>query len=130
MDQREPREQAGQGGVGQVETGHGADLEPQTGVLPPGHVVHHGRQVDAERVQADAPQVGGDPTRTAADIGDRTVPLGAYQLGEERQDAALEGLAGEGVPQQVRVADRHGVVRSPGVVEPTGIAHAEHDSPD
>jgi hypothetical protein len=36
---------------------------------------------------------------TTADVGDRPVALGAYQLGEGRQDAPFERLFGQGVAQ-------------------------------
>lgn len=75
-------------------------------------------------------QVGCDAPGAAADVGDRAVPLGADQFGEEREDAPLERFVGEGVAEQVGVADRHGVVGGPGVVEPSGNAHAVHDSAD
>jgi hypothetical protein len=89
----------------------------------PGHLDHRRRQVDAERVEADLPQVGSEPARTAADVGDRSASVGAHQLGEQGQDAALERLAGQGVTEQPGVADCHRVVGRSSVVEP----HAEHD---
>jgi hypothetical protein len=62
--------------------------------------------------------------------GSWAISSGAYQLGEERQDAPLERFAGEGLTKQSGVADRHGVVGGPGVVEPTGNAHVRQDSAD
>lgn len=129
VDQGEPGEHPGQRTVGEVESGHGTDLEAQAGMIASGHLDHPGREVDAEHVEADAIQVAGEPAGPAADVGDRPVPLGTDQLGEEGQDAALERLTGQGVAQQVRITDRHGVVRGTGLFEPAGNAHAEHRSP-
>jgi hypothetical protein len=67
-DQRVPGDQAGHRGAGEGEIRHGADIEPETGMVTSCHLDHPGRQVDPGRVHAQLMQVGRDPPRPASHV--------------------------------------------------------------
>ena len=101
VDQRVPGDQAGHRGVGEGEVRHGAEIEPETGVVTPRHLDHPGRQVDPERVHAQLTQVGRDPPRPAPHVRDGSPALDAHHVREQRQDLAFLGRFIQQVTSQV-----------------------------
>ena len=60
---------------------HRPDFEAQARVLAAGKTDHGRRQVQAEGVQPEVPQVSCDPPGPAAEVGDKTAARGPHVLG-------------------------------------------------
>jgi len=124
VDEREPGDQAVDGGVRQRQVGHGPHLEAHAGMVAPGHLDHPGREIDAEGRQAEAAQVGRDVPGPAPDIDDGPAPGTAHAVGEDAENAAHERRPGQGIPHEIGVVGCHRVVGRPCVRQPVTIAHA------
>lgn len=129
VDQRLPGEQAGHRSDGEVQVRHRAYLEPQAGVVAPGHVDHPRGEVDTEGVDTELMQVGGDFTGAAADVRDRPAASDSHAVGEQRQSRAQVLVSGEGAAHLVGIADRDRVIRGSGVGQPVIRGHDQHDIP-
>lgn len=129
VDQRLPGEQAGHRSGGEVQVRHRAHLEPQAGVVAPGHVDHPRGEVDTEGVDTELVQVGGDFSGAAADVRHRPAASGPHTVGEQRQSRAKILVPGESAAHLVGIADRDRVVRGSGVGQPVARDHDRHDSP-
>jgi hypothetical protein len=95
-------------------------------MFAPGQVDHAGREVDAERVDAEFAQVRVEVAGPAAEVGDRPAAQRAHAVREHVERGAQIWLGAERVPHHVGVAGRHGVVGGPGVGEPV---HGDHGMP-
>ena len=95
VDDRVPGEDSTEGAVGQVQRVHRPDVESKIRVGEPGDRDHRGRQVDAERFDAELVQVCGDAAGSATDVGDRSATPGQHELGECAEQRAVERLRGK-----------------------------------
>jgi hypothetical protein len=58
-------------------------VEPQAGVIPPSHIDHRGREIDAESLNPALTQMGGDLSRPTPHIRDWPSTGGMHQVGEQ-----------------------------------------------
>ena len=49
-----------------------------------GHVDHRGREIDADDIESQIAQMGGDVPRPAARVPDLSAAVGANEIGEQR----------------------------------------------
>ncbi|WP_434098836.1 hypothetical protein [Streptomyces xantholiticus] len=80
-----------------------------------GEIDHHRRQVDAEDIQPQVPQVRGDTSSAASQLGDGPGIGGPRELGERSEHRAIQR-------ESVKlIADEFGVTEGDGIV---GVSHA------
>jgi hypothetical protein len=110
VDDRIPARDAHQLIVGEVKGVHRTELEAQVGMLGTGQIDHDRRQVEAEHIEPEVTQVGGDPPRTAAKLGDRSAPCGQHAVGERGEHRPVERQSIKLVAGEIGVANGDGVV--------------------
>lgn len=117
VDDRVPRDDAGEPSVGQLQARHRPFLETDFRVRRAGHRHHPGRQVDPEDVQPEGVQVTGDPAGTAPEVGDPAGAVRPHQVGEGAEHGPVHRHPGERRPQQPFVVDGDGVVGGAGAAQ-------------
>jgi len=92
-------------------------------VRPPGDREHSWRQVHPGDRQAQFVQVRGYPAGAAPDVGHRSAPGGAHQVGESGEQRPIQRFGGHFAAESFGVVSGHGVVGGPGAAQEVRFGH-------
>ncbi len=116
--------------VTKLQVRHRTHLEPQVGIVTQGHVDHPRGEIDAEGVDTEFPQVGGDGSGAAADVRHWAAAAGPHTIGEHCRSGPKVLVTGDGTAQLIGIADSDRVVTGSGVGQPLVPGRDRHDIRD
>lgn len=128
VDDGVPSDNAAQNTVRQFEVGHRTLFEPQARMHPTGYRNHLRRQVNAKDGQSESVQMCRHVARAATDIGDRSTPRSAHQLGEGSEHRTVQRPGRELGAEAIGVVDGDGVVGLPGRAQVGRFGHVRDRS--